>query len=713
MIWLDFETRSLSPIKVVGGRNYVDDPTTSVLTLCATDGVRDYVWSPFPGPLGPLGNARPLVVEHGPYPSAIVAASEGHELVAHNAEGFDRPLWEALGLPERVWIDSIPLARRAQLPGKLQDLAERVLGVGKDKKGQDVTLSLSKPVELSRAAVDNAMRAAKALLAGGPGMIDNVVDTFGVRTLRMLVADGWTDDTLRSLLASPPYGASVLRDPSPAQLTEVVRYCLKDVDLMKRACEQARLLEPHMDDDTLEADRRVNARGVAVDLPLVHCLLRHADRIVAEAGAAAAAATDGAIGEAELRKTAKLRSWLAEQGVLVDDTKAETVRPLLAAGDLPAPLATVLRARLDVARVSTGKLRALVNRTQADGRLRGMHGYYDAHTGRWTGRDVQTQNLPRAIESTPESLPDELLAGAPLPDGDRAALVGSLIRSCFVGDPGLIVADFSQVEARALCYLAGDEPGLGVYTSGADPYLRMASLAFGEPVTDKKDKRRQAGKVAELACGYGGGPDALLRMAKKNGVDLESTGACPARLVEAWRDLHPAIAGERSGRERTDEQGRLRANRRGGFWKQLEREARRAIRGAGDDGRFSFDGADLFMHLPSGRCLRYRDATLGPFEDRDDTVSYYNPKKRKRVSTYGGRLVENLVQAYTRDFLAEGLVRLELAGYKTVLHTHDEFVVEGREDQVAEVCRIVSEPPAWAADFPLAASGSWARRYAK
>lgn len=316
----------------------------------------------------------------------------------------------------------------------------------------------------------------------------------------MLVADGWTDDTLRSLLASPPYGASVLRDPSPAQLTEVVRYCLKDVDLMKRACEQARLLEPHMDDDTLEADRRVNARGVAVDLPLVHCLLRHADRIVAEAGAAASAATDGAIGEAELRKTAKLRSWLAEQGVLVDDTKAETVRPLLAAGDLPAPLATVLRARLDVARVSTGKLRALVHRTQRDGRLRGMHGYYDAHTGRWTGRDVQTQNLPRAIESTPESLPDELLAGALLPDGDRAALVGSLIRSCFVGDPGLIVADFSQVEARALCYLAGDEPGLAVYLSGADPYLRMASLAFGEPVTDKKDKRRQAGKVAELAC---------------------------------------------------------------------------------------------------------------------------------------------------------------------------------------------------------------------
>ena len=518
-------------------------------------------------------------------------------------------------------------------------------------------------------------------------------------------------DALHALLESPPYGASVLRDPSPAQLTEVVRYCRKDVELMREVCLRARLLEPHMDDDALEADRRINARGVAVDLSLVHCLLRHADRIVAEAGAAASAATEGAIGEAELRKTAKLRSWLAENGVVVDDTKAETIKPLLATAD--GAVATVLRARLDVARVSTGKLRALVNRTQRDGRLRGMHGYYDAHTGRWTGRDVQTQNLPRAIESTPESLPDDLLAGAPLPSGDRAALVGSLIRSCFVGDPGLIVADFSQVEARALCYLAGDEPGLAVYLSGADPYLRMASLAFGEPVTDKKDKRRQAGKIAELACGYGGGPDALLRMAKKNGVDLEATGACPARLVEAWRDLPPAIAGERSGRERTDEQGRLRANRRGGFWKQLEREARRALRGEGDDGRFSFDGTDLFMHLPSGRTLRYRDAQLGPFEGRDDTIHYWNPKKKKRVSTYAGRLCENFVQSYCRDFLAEGLVRLEVAGYRTVLHTHDEFVVEGREDQVAEVCRIVSEPPSWAADFPLAASGSWSRRYAK
>lgn len=1344
IFFLDFETRSTSPLKVVGGRNYVDDPTTSVLALCGTDGVRDYVWSPFGGPLGPLGAKRPLVVEHGPYPTALVAATEGATLLAHNAEGFDRPLWEALGLPERVWIDSIPLARRAQLPGKLQDLAERVLGVGKDKAGRDVTLSLSKPVELSRAAVDLALRAAQDYLDG------ILYPKQGLATLTMLLGGPGraSNEALRALLESPPYGAAVLRDPSPAQLTEVVRYCLKDVDLMREACLRARLLEPHMDDDALEADRRINARGAAVDLPLVACLLRHADRIVAEAGAAASAATDGAIGEAELRKTAKLRSWLAENGVVVDDTKAETIKPLLTAMTPKLrqigmseetqrrgfAVATVLRARLDVARVSTGKLRALVNRTQRDGRLRGMHGYYDAHTGRWTGRDVQTQNLPRAIESTPESLPDDLLAGAPLPaTSDRAALVGSLIRSCFVGDPGLIVADFSQVEARALCYLAGDEPGLAVYLSGADPYLRMASLAFGEPVTDKKDKRRQAGKVAELAClaegtqvvtdrglvaieqvlpsdrlwdgvewvahdglvdqgsracmnlhgvwltgdhlvlteegwcradtpdlspawcsapsewsgsfsalqagstprsacalaglrvsrllrtstegspldaelapgarpvpphvvwpdtkrssptpnsdgrgstasprlspaagtptprggattalggfastargsatadgsfatsppstggptslasstgsttteatsqgtsawrpaasrpatpaytaegslkltasgagagssrpsgsaasagslaqverptfdlanagprsrfvlanglvvhncGYGGGPDALLRMAKKNGVDLESTGACPARLVEAWRDLHPAIAGERSGRERTDEQGRLRANRRGGFWKQLEREARRALRGEGDDGRFSFDGTDLFMHLPSGRVLRYRDAQLGPFEDRDDTIHYWNPKKKKRVSTYGGRLVENCftktcpvitlrgilpiaevrpgdevwdgqcwvrtdgavcqgeqevgewlglgvtrshkilggsewtevgataespamsafflssgralvgswwtdmkgagswrglpavviaadagretlepfdggafsarvagmleearharsgqtcfpterfarpgftatqgsslaatthataptqttagaessstvrgsvtggssssmsspscpttgswgststgstttgdtsletsgwypgrraaatagtprpwsvpgrlspsprsgratapsgtatqssttstpgglpsgswrttgrraevwdllncgpnhrfavltsagpvivhncVQAYTRDFLAEGLVRLEVAGYRTVLHTHDEFVVEGREDQVAEVCRIVSEPPAWAADFPLAASGSWSRRYAK
>ena len=711
----DFETRSWENLKVVGGRNYVAG-NTDVLALCGTDGVRDYVWSPFGGPLGPLGAKRPLVVEHGPYPTAIVAATEGATLLAHNAEGFDRPLWEALGLPERVWIDSVPLARRAQLPGKLQDLAERVLGVGKDKAGRDVTLSLSKPVELSRAAVDLALRAAQDYLDG------ILYPKQGLATLTMLLGGPGraSNEALRALLESPPYGAAVLRDPSPAQLTEVVRYCLKDVDLMREACLRARLLEPHMDDDALEADRRINARGVAVDLPLVHCLLRHADRVVAEAGAAASAATDGAIGEAELRKTAKLRSWLAENGLVVDDTKAETIKPLLATTD--GAVATVLRARLDVARVSTGKLRALVNRTQRDGRLRGMHGYYDAHTGRWTGRDVQTQNLPRGVKGTPATLADELLAGAPLPAAvkgkpvDRAALVGSLIRQCFVGDPGVIVADFEQVEARALCYLAGDEPGLAEFVSGADPYLRSASIAFGEPITDKEDPRRQAGKIAFLSSQYGGGPDALLRMARKNGVDLESTGGCPARLVEAWRDAHPAIAGERTGKEWTDENGRLRFRRRGGFWKKIDRAVRRALRGEqSDDDLFpwSFDGTDLFCTLPSGRALRYRDTQLGPFEDRDECVSYWNPKKKKRVSTWGSKIVENLTQAYTRDFLAEGLVRLEVAGYRTVLHTHDEFVVEGREDQVAEVCRIVSEPPPWAPDFPLAASGSWSRRYAK
>lgn len=723
--FLDFESRSRSPIKLVGGLNYVADPTTEPLCLCGSDGVRNYVWSPFPGPLRPIASDLPLVVEHGAYPSAIVEASEGRTCVAHNAEGFDRPLWEALGLPPRAWADTVPLARRAQLPGKLELLAERVLGVGKDKRGRSVTLAMSKPVALSRAAVDGAADAARQLIAlgdAGPSPLTGVSEA-GLGTLRLLAPEWWALPSgelrafLASLVASPPYGAEVLRDPDPAQLTEIVRYCLKDVDLMRRICEKERLLEPHVDDDALEADRRINSRGVEVDLALVRALLREADRLTREAGERASAATGGEIGEAELRSTATLIRFLAKHGIDVEDTKSETVRPLLASatGDV---LPIVLRARLDVARVSSGKLRKLLATVSADGRLRGAHAYYQAHTGRWAGRGMQTQNLPRAVRGMAPDTPERLVEGAKIERllGDAkvspAEATGSLIRQCFVGRPGLAVLDFKQIEARAVLYLAGDLAGMRRFDEG-DPYLDLAERLFGQRV-EKSDPRRQIAKVTILGSSYGAGPDALARYFAKNNVDPTRFGLEPAMLVEAWRSANPLIAGEETGREYTDGSGRLRKRRRGGYWKALEADAKAAVREPGanhGDWRMFPDG--LTFWLPSNRHLLYRDAQVGPFEDRREALTYWNPSKRKRVSTYGGRLCENVTQAFARDFLAEGLVALESAGFATVLHTHDEFVVECSASDYDRVAAIVSSPPSWAPDFALGVDGHWSRRYAK
>ena len=686
-VYLDFETRSLADIKLLGGLNYVAASSTDVLALCASDGARRWCWSPFGLPdRRALGAEVSVSTE----PWEIVAATEGARVVAHNAEGFDRPVWEALGLPEREWVDSLPLARRAQLPGKLESLAAYVLGEGKAEAGRKVTLSLSKPIALSAQAVDLAVQAAHGYLAG------HLLPT-GARQLQLLGVWPPSDEALRSLIASPPYGAEVLPTPSPAQLTEVIRYCMQDVELLRRVCEAERLLEPHVDDDALEADRRVNHRGVAVDLALVDRLLMRADAIVREAGERAYAASEGAIGEAELRKTAKLRSWLAENGVQIPDCKAETIRHVLQTSEPPPAARKVLHSRLDVARVATGKLKALKARASADGRLRGAHGYYEAHTGRWAGRGVQTQNLPRAVKGAD---PDRLEAMGP-------EQVGALVRQCFVGDPGLVVLDFKQIEARALLYLAGDLAGMNAFDDG-DPYLALACRIFNAEVK-KGDPRRQVAKVTILGSQYGAGPDALARYFVKNGV---MTDLDPAFLVESYRRANPLVAGEETGREYTDEAGRLRRRRKGGYWKSLERDARRAIGGEPTGGWHVEDG-DLFYTLPSGRVLRYREAAVGPFEDRDSALTYFNPKKKKRVATWGSRLAENLSQAFSRDFLAEGLVRLELAGYRVVMHTHDEFVIEAPESALDECARIVSERPTWAPDFALGVEGAWARRYAK
>ncbi len=706
-IYLDFETRSLSPIKLVGGLNYVAAPSTDVLCLCASDGRERWVWTPFGLP--DQRAAGFLVGAHVSLePWELVAATEGAVLVAHNAEGFDRPVWESC-FPDhpREWADSLPRARRAQLPGKLEALAAYVLGDAKNEGGRKVTLSLSKPVVLSSEAVDMAVAAARARLAG------TWTPALGDRPLALLLGPSFYDrEAMRSLVASPPYGAEVLPTPSAAQLTEVIRYCLQDVELLRRVCEAERLLEPHMDDDALEADRRVNTRGVAVDLALVDRLLARADAIVLDAGRRAHVASDGAIGEVELRSTAVLRSWINEQrGDTIEDVKAETIKPLLArelnlaehgtsevSRECGRVLSAVLAARLDVARVATGKLRALKHRTSADGRLRGAHGYYQAHTGRWAGRGVQTQNLPRAVKGAdPERVGEA-----------TSEQVGSLIRQCFVGDPGLVVLDFKQIEARALLYLAGDLDGMNAFDDG-DPYLDLAGRIFND-VVKKGDPRRQVAKVTILGSQYGAGPDALARYFAKAGVvtDLD-----PAYLVESYRSANPLIAGVETGREYTDEAGRLRRRRRGGYWKQLEKDARQAIRDADSESAWAFDGHDLLYTLPSGRVLRYREAQVGPFEDREDALTYFNPKKRKRVATWGSRLSENLAQAFSRDFLAEGLVRLEAAGERTVMHTHDEFVVEAAESELPRLAALVSEPPPWAPDFALGVEGAWARRYAK
>lgn len=391
IFFVDFETRSDSPLKAVGAWNYVADPSTEVLSVAIVreDGLAAWVWSPFGTKFGYLGDP-PGLEECVLYENALPTFGPGDQLCAHNAESFDRPVWEALGwpAPSGGWLDSQPRARRASLPGKLESLCAFVLGVGKDKEARKVTLEMSKRRKLSKAAVDACVRWVESGTGPKPP------------ALRWLLGpEPWDPALLRSLATHPPYGVEVLRDPDEAQLTAIVRYNLLDSALLRMAWIREGLGVPNPDDPTLEVDQKINRRGVKVDLELVQRLLRAADEVSRAAGERAALATQGAVTEETLRSTVELKKWLLSQKIDLPDVKAETVRAAMVGRE--GPVWVVLQARLEVAKVSAGKLRALKLQTGSDGRLRHAYGYHHAHTGRWNSRGVQIHNLPRAVKGTP------------------------------------------------------------------------------------------------------------------------------------------------------------------------------------------------------------------------------------------------------------------------------------------------------------------------
>lgn len=690
MIYLDFETRSDVDLKRHGGRRYAAGPRSALLCgVAVVDGDPPclYVWSPF-GRIGPRwlpvsGISRRLPVSglSAPFPPrlgsddppepVLDAVEAGTPIVAHNAHGFDRHVWDELGLPPAKWIDSLELARRAALPGGLDKLGQYLYDMPKDKLGRASMLLHSKP------------------LAVGP------------KKLR-----------------------GTFRDPDPDALAEIVRYCIRDVLVMRRVVLDEGLLEPHVDDPVLAAHRRIDERGVCVDLPRVHALLEagqaDAQRHVDEAYRV----TRGEVTATTLRSPSALLRWLAKQGVNLPDTKEPTIRAALE-GPLGAVRA-VLQARLAVARVTTGKAQAILDRVCPDGKLRGMLAYYGAHTGRWAGRGFQPQNLPRGVKGVPidadcEDAP-KVAAGLGV---DTAEVLGTMLRGLLVPPPGwrFVIVDYSSIEARVLLWCAEDEVGLQRYRDGVDPYAQIAARVFSCRPDDVTKEQRAVGKTACLACGYQGGPGAFEGYAEKVNLRLPP-GLTAEKVVEAWRDAHLLVAGVPSGRWETPD-GRWVTVRRGGLWREMQaaawavaaEEVESATAGLC---RWTFDGQHLYCRLPSGRELIYRDAKIEECETRWGTIKpalVYHDPRRGRIGTYGGKLVENVCQAVARDLLADALVRLEAEGLQVAFHVHDEVVVQVPADRAEAVLQrveaIMLDPPAWAVGLPVEVEGQVAERFTK
>lgn len=467
-----------------------------------------------------------------------------------------------------------------------------------------------------------------------------------------------------------------------------------------------------------ETDLIINARGVAVDMDFVHGALEMGDTVRTEL-------TDEAVKISGLYNPSSVRQlsqWLSDEtGEDVSNLRKETVAEMLARDDNSAEVNRMLEIRQELGKTSTKKYDAIEEAVCADGRVRGLLQFYGANrTGRWAGRLVQVQNLPRTY-TEPLELARELVKGRKLDAlrviyGSPNDTLSQLIRTAFVAAPGnvLIDADFSAIEARVISWLAGEEWRLEVFRTHGRIYEASASQMFGVPLERIKKGNpeyalRQRGKVAELALGYQGGVGAMRNMDVGNLLaDLSDDEV--QEIVNRWRSTNPKIRNmwydfDSAAAEVIVNGGTVRVRDC-----VLAREYD-CLRGT----------TCMAITLPSGRKLYYIDPAVGENRWGGSSLSYMGmdqtTKKWKRIETYGGKLVENCVQAIARDCLAQAIEYLEAAGLPVVFHVHDEVVIDvapfGTDAEMLDkVVSIMTRPIPWAQGLPLGADG-WVGRFFK
>ena len=479
-------------------------------------------------------------------------------------------------------------------------------------------------------------------------------------------------------------------------------YCIRDVDAEREIRQKMHNYPiPDSEMELYRLDQEINDRGIMVDQTLtaqaVRCDLEFKERATAQA--------QQLTGLSNPNSLAQVKGWLAERGIEVDSLDKKAIKGLLpqATGEVRQ----MLELRLLLGKTSVKKYEAIQRSVCSDGRVHGLLQFYGANrTGRWAGRLVQVQNLPQ------NHIPDLALARSLVKRGEfdqvemlydsTPGVLSELIRTAFVPKPGFrfIVADFAAIEARVLAWFSGEQWRLDTFQQGGDIYCASASKMFHVPVEKHGQNAhlRQKGKIAELALGYGGSVGALTSM---GALDMGLAEEELQPLVDQWRGANPHIVK---------------------FWWDVDAAAMKAFR-AKTEVRlgslcFACRSGMMFITLPSGRRLSYVKPRLMPNRFNRESLTYEGVgenKKWSRIETYGPKLTENIVQATSRDLLALAMLRLRNAGFEIVMHIHDEAVVEVPEgvSSVDEICRIMSEAPAWAVGLPLRADGYECEFYRK
>ncbi|MDU3804656.1 MAG: DNA polymerase [Finegoldia magna] len=446
-------------------------------------------------------------------------------------------------------------------------------------------------------------------------------------------------------------------------------------------------------------DQNINDRGILIDEVLVDSAIKF-DAILRDEN------MDRAIELTALENPnspLQLKEWLNKKGLEIDSLAKKDVEFALknAEGDIKE----VLELRQELSKSSVRKYDAMKNVKGKDHRARGLIQFYGANrTGRYSGRLIQVQNLRR------NNLKDLDLARSLVKNRDYETIeilyespsdiLSQLIRTAFIAkeDTRFIISDFSAIEARVLAWLAGEQWVLDAFENGEDIYCRTASRMFGVPVEKHgvNGHLRQKGKIATLACGYQGALGALKAM---GGIEMGLSEDELQSIVDSWREANPNIVS---------------------LWWDIDSVVKRVVKTRTKEEYknlvISYEKGILFIELPSKRRLAYPKAKIGMNRFGRESIVYEGivvGNKWDKIESYGGKFVENIVQAIARDILAEAMMRLEKKGFNIVMHIHDEVVIESDSSSIEEINEIMSIVPIWTPGLILDADGFESEFYKK
>jgi len=553
----------------------------------------------------------------------------------------------------------------------------------------------------------------KALTIGLPGSLDMVgkVLKFAEDKQKMKEGKALIQYFCKPCKPTKVNGGRVrnLPEHAPDKWETFKEYCKQDVESereIRKKLDRYKTLDKEQ--RLWELDQIINDRGIAIDEQLIDKAIEvdmtYSKRLEDEARKIT--------GLDNPNSPTQLKKWIGERiGHEVTSLTKDSIPVLIEEAEIldESGVVEILKLRQLMAKTSIKKYEAMKNAKQDRGRVGGLLQFYGANrTGRWAGRLVQVQNLPQ------NHLPDLDLARSLVKDGDVDNIeflygnvpdtLSQLIRTAFIPTEGnrFIVSDFSAIEARVIAWFAGENWRLDVFKTHGKIYEASASQMFHVPIESikKGSELRQKGKIAELALGYGGSVGAIMSMDKSKSIPENEL----PELVSSWRTANPNITK---------------------FWWDCDKAAKKAIREKTTVSmqyglKFIYDTGVLFIQLPSGRKLSYIRPKIEPHETfSGEKITYegmeQTSKQWTKISTYGPKLVENIVQATSRDCLAESMFRVEKAAYPIVMHVHDELVLDVPKGfgSVEEVGKIMGEPISWAPGLPLRADGYECSYYMK